>query len=126
MRPATAAVGRALAAAGWRVAAEPHESSQPRLFWAEFSAVHWDAILAGRSAASAQYLKSGLVRKADLLHYMRKHGGGGWHPQTLVADIEDEDDVAELCESWASAGISSGEGSGGGGGREAGRRHGLQ
>jgi hypothetical protein len=99
------AVRRALAAASWHV--DDDEGSIATLLWAEFSAVLWDDVLAGRSTASCQYLRSGLVRKGDLLHYMRKHGGGHWHPTTIIADIEDEDDVVDLLKDWAQATAAS-------------------
>mgnify|MGYP001495352447 CR=1 FL=1 len=52
-----------------------------------------NAVLAGTTCASTQYLRSGLVRKADLLHYMQKHKLGHRFPRTVAADIEDEEDI---------------------------------
>ena len=52
-----------------------------------------------------QYLKTGLVRKADLLHYMRKHKKTRFLPQTIVADIEDADDIAKLLADWRAVGL---------------------
>ena len=98
-----AAVERVLASAGWTVCTTPPAAgaTPPQLWWADFSAVHWDDVLAGTTCASTQYLKSGLVRKADLLHYMAKRGLSGRHPATIVADIEDDDDVADMVRRWA-------------------------
>ena len=100
-----AVVERALTAAGWRVLGAPAESEDqpPSLWWAEFTAVHWDAVLAGTTCASTQYLRSGLVRKADLLHYMQKHKLGHRFPRTVAADIEDEEDIEGLLLQWRHA-----------------------
>ena len=46
-------------------------------------------------------LKTGLGRKADLLHYMTKHGVAHWLPTTISADIEDEEDIDELIAKWS-------------------------
>ena len=73
------------------------------LHWSDFSAIPWDAVLDGSTTASAQYLKTGLVRKADLLHYMTKHGVAHWLPTTISADIEDEEDIDELIAKWSKA-----------------------
>lgn len=100
-----AAVTRALTAANWRVldvkeVESAPASAPPSLWWADFSAVKWDDVLSATTCASTQYVRSGVVRKAELLHYMKKHGSGARHPPTLVADIEDEDDIDDLVERW--------------------------
>ena len=96
------AIRSALARAGWTVC---HDSEvvTPTLYWSDFAAIPWDEVLDGRATASAQYLKTGIVRKADLLHYMTKHGGGSHFPTTLIGDIEEADDVDELVEQWKAA-----------------------
>lgn len=109
---ASAAVCQALQAAGWRVlspSAALAEGSSPALWWADFSALPWEHVLSARTTASAQLLKTGLVRKADLLHYMTKHGAARRLPATLVADIEEADDVEELLSRWVAA--TDGDGS---------------
>ena len=74
------AVVRALLAEGWKVdgngigeIAQPHriDGRQPALWFADFSAVPWDDVLAGKTCASVQYLRTGLVRKGDLIHYCK-------------------------------------------------------
>lgn len=98
------AVRRAVHANGWR-ALSPTEArslaSKPFLWWADFARIPWDDVLDGRLAASAHYLKTGLVRKADCVHRMRKHKTSGCVPTTLLAELEDEDDVDEMCADWA-------------------------
>ena len=94
------AVESALVRAGWTICNIDDTCATPTLHWSDFSAVPWDSILDGLSTASVQYLKTGLVRKADLLHYMAKHGAAGRFPPTIVGDIEDDDDVDEFIASW--------------------------
>ena len=96
-----AAVTRALSSAGWNVASAAADAATPNLWWADFSAIPWDDVLSGAVCASTQYFKAGLVRKADLLHYMSKHGCASWHPHTVVGDIEDDEDIADMVERWA-------------------------
>ena len=100
------AVERAFARAGWTIFVGD-TCAEPTLHWSDFSAIPWDSVLDGRATASAQYLKTGLVRKADLLHYMRKHGAACRFPPTIVGDIEDDDDVDELIASWRAADTSA-------------------
>ena len=99
-----AAIKRALTAAGWVVTDSddppPRQTSALVLQWADFSAIRWDDVLAGTSTASMQYLKTGLVRKAELIFYMTKHRVEHWLPLTLTGDIEDEEDVDELLAKW--------------------------
>ena len=106
------AVVRALLAEGWKVDGNDDENSspsiqkstapKPALWFADFSAVPWDDVLAGKTCASVQYLRTGLVRKGDLIHYCKTRCEP--HPPTIVADIEDDEDVDELIQKWKTPG----------------------
>ena len=99
-----AAVSRALRAAGWHVRRlSEADGDAATLWWCDFGLIAWDSVLAAKSTAAAQYVKTGLVRKSDLLHHMRKHRVATRTPRTLIGDIEGEDDVDELVASWATA-----------------------
>ena len=93
-----AAVRRALTKAGWTL--QVHHQPPVDLQWADFSAIAWDDVLSGTAAASMQYLKTGLVRKAELAFYLAKRRVEHWMPLTITADIEDEEDIVELIEKW--------------------------
>ena len=43
------------------------------LLWGDFGRLRWDRVLSGEAVGSAYYLKTGLVRKADLHFYLSKH-----------------------------------------------------
>lgn len=67
--------------------------------WGDFAALDWDSLLGGGlpKRLSAFYVRSGLVRKATLAHYMRKRKLlDGVLPETIVADIEEEEDLQAL------------------------------
>ena len=49
------------------------EESGANLHWGDFGRLCWDEVLAGRAVGSAYTLKTGVVRKADLLFYLTKH-----------------------------------------------------
>ena len=96
-----AAVPRALITSGWHVlSATDSAAATATLWWCDFGSVAWDEVLAAKTTASAQYLKTGLVRKADLLHHMRKHKVASRWPVTIVADIENVEDIAEFAAGW--------------------------
>ena len=96
-----AAVTRALITSGWHVlSATDSAAATATLWWCDFGSVAWDEVLAAKTTASAQYLKTGLVRKADLLHHMRKHKVASRWPVTIVADIEDAEDITEFAAGW--------------------------
>ncbi|KOO26126.1 ttl domain-containing protein, partial [Chrysochromulina tobinii] len=96
-----AAVTRALITSGWHVlSATSSAAATATLWWCDFGSVAWDEVLAAKTTASAQYLKTGLVRKADLLHHMRKHKVASRWPVTIVADIENAEDIAEFAAGW--------------------------
>ncbi len=82
-------------------------SQLPTLVWADFAHVPWADVIERGLVASAQYLKTGLVRKASLCFYMKQRGVGGSLPLTLVLDLDDGSDAAqvdaevdELIERW--------------------------
>ena len=69
-------VRQALEERGWQAGEEEEgeggeeggEEGGAELHWGDFGRLCWDEVLAGRAIASAYYLKTGLVRKADLHH----------------------------------------------------------
>ena len=64
-------VRQALEERGWQAGEEEEEGGEEggaELHWGDFGRLCWDEVLAGRAIASAYYLKTGLVRKADLHH----------------------------------------------------------
>ena len=70
-------VRQALEERGWQAGEEEEEEGGEEggaeeggaeLHWGDFGRLCWDEVLAGRAIASAYYLKTGLVRKADLHH----------------------------------------------------------
>ncbi|CAJ1365391.1 unnamed protein product [Effrenium voratum] len=75
--------------------------------WADFDAIDWDAFFDGRlQRCSSLYVRASLVRKGMLAHYLAKKRFAGVMPPTLVADVEDEDDLQKLpakVEKWAAS-----------------------
>mmetsp|Transcript_4682 Transcript_4682/g.12473 ORF Transcript_4682/g.12473 Transcript_4682/m.12473 type:complete len:510 (+) Transcript_4682:9-1538(+) len=99
-----AAVVRAMRIAGWQPR-RPEEvaGEEVAIWWTDFGSIPWDCVLEARTTASAQYLKTGLVRKADLVHHMRKHRVDHRIPSTVIGDIENGDDVTDFAAAWAQA-----------------------
>ena len=65
----------ALDAAGWDRVEEDEEAvaADELLLWGDFGRLGWDKVLAGIAVGSAYYLKTGVVRKADLHFYLSKY-----------------------------------------------------
>lgn len=78
--------------------------------WADFSSASWDDLLNGDDAlrrASSFYTRASLVRKGMLAHYLQKQqkraakagvsgGAADVLPPGIIADLEDEEDIAAL------------------------------
>ncbi|KAL1518915.1 hypothetical protein AB1Y20_003188 [Prymnesium parvum] len=98
----------AVEAVGWTACA-PHEECD--IMWADFASINWEQVLEGRLCASAYYLKTGLVRKAELAGMASKAGGAELClPQTVCGDIEDEADVDDFLKAWGALRQSCGGG----------------
>jgi len=107
-------VREVLSEAGWSTPGDDGETAgRSELHWGEFGRLAWDEVLEGRGVGSAYYLKAGLVRKADLHHYLTKYarrepaaGVLSNVPTTHVGDLEDEADLDEFVTGWAEAAAS--------------------
>ena len=105
-------VREVLSEAGWSASGDG-KASHCELHWGEFGRLAWDDVLEGHGVASAYYLKTGLVRKADLHHYLSKYarrepasGVLSSVPTTHVGDLEDEADLDDFVTRWAEAAAS--------------------
>jgi len=82
------------------------EDAEAPFEWADFGTMQWDRLLSGTELdrrASCLYLRAGLVRKGMLAHRLLKRKVQGVLPESIVADVEDEEDLDSLrqrLESW--------------------------
>ena len=98
-------LSEAAASAGWDVCAAGKECA---VCWADFGAIDWDRVLEGQQCGSAYYMKTGLVRKAELATFAAKREAVRM-PLTLCGDFEDVEDVEEFLVAWCTACKASSE-----------------
>ncbi|CAE7244849.1 unnamed protein product, partial [Symbiodinium necroappetens] len=77
--------------------------------WTDFAEMDWDAFLSqgpSLQRASSLFVRTSLVRKGMLAHYLAKRRCEGVLPASFVVDVEDEEDLQLLPErfrKWAAA-----------------------
>ncbi|CAK9023507.1 unnamed protein product [Durusdinium trenchii] len=67
--------------------------------WADFARLNWDTFFSDATTLhrrSSLYLRASLVRKGMLAYFLAKKGVVDVMPKTLIADIEDQEDLDHL------------------------------
>ena len=126
---AKALLSDAVLGVGWTLVGELEGCD---LCCADFSAICWDLVchphnlttsstrrmvliiptsqvIEGKVSANAYYLKTGLVRKAELAAFASKSKAPLAMPLTVTGDLEDADDMDAFLDAWVDACEDTGE-----------------